>query len=455
MVFKTSMSLLLLAGCGLCFAFQDLRSATPLVIDGSDLAALQGAPIDELRLYRLQGNLWSPVLFQMDERNPDGSFFLPDDQVLDANDQLALQPQDAGELASTLQWPDDAEAQSHARIEIQIEDPVESAFRYVYLFRSSTLPFSSAPNYVTYDSVSDTLTGITYQVGFDSTGAVLSDLRTREGGTFSPDLLDREKLRISGSAIITTFSLDEDDLTVLGVQGVVGPIRLLRRVDAEVSLLGNTLPLALERHFYGRFFEIPSASGNVELPFGVSLTNIRISRDFNAMASGATLRDPNNSNLAIEGMPDPGVVTAITLSQQNAYWQEVSIDSFSMWNLMAFQGLAGNSLFYYRDNSAGGTADGTADTGDLISFGDHGVWFQNPDANAIQFSFGTQIEQNSQLTPSKAEAYIQTPFSLEISTASFTNQFWNFIALWGSDQPSAPVVPFLITFINNFGVPPL
>lgn len=450
---RNSSSLLFFIISGVVFGYQTIRIAQPVVVEGSLLKDFASAPISELHLRIWNGIEWQTLPFQIDERDINGSFFDPDDLLFDDNDTLAFQPQNAGQQAALTQWIDDAEARQNPRIEVTITDPCENATGYTYLYRSSTLNSGGLAALVTYNEVDDTISGATYQVGFDLSGTILSDLRFRDGDQLTPDLLDREKLRISGSIIISSFDIDEDDLNLVSVHVIAGPVRVLRRVDAEITLQAFTIPLALERYFYRRYFEVPMASGSINLPLGVSLTAIRFSRDFNDQANGGGLRDPNNANLTVDGTPDAGVQTMISAAQQAAYWSEFALNDFSLWNAMSFSGLAASTSFYYHDNSGGATADGTPDTGDMVSFADNGVLFSSPEAGAIQFSFGTFIDQGGNLNPAAIEDYIAQPLITTPLSQNFAQSFWEFVALWGTNTLQAPKVNFLVDFINTFGVP--
>lgn len=454
MIHKTwTLILLVWTFCG--FSFQEPRLGQPIVIEGANLPGIQGAPITSLRILVWDGTNWSQPSFQFDERGPDDSFFTIDDALFDANDVLALQPEDGGIQASSVHWPDDQEARSNPRIEIEVTDPAEGVSTYFYAYQTTQIPASS-PTGVSYDMDTDTITGTQYQVGFDPTGAVMTEFRFRFGEIFGGDILDREKIRISGVAIIIPFGFSEDDFNVTGMQVIEGPVRILRRVSVEIEVAGNPIALNLDRYFYRQFFQVPSGSGTISLPGGVSLNAIRISRDFNDMTIGLTsLSDPNNNKINVDGNPDAGVVTTINAQQQNAYWSQFDFDNANLWNAMTFPGLADSVDLYYHDDSTGGTADGTADTGDMVSFGDHGVLFNNPGAGAIQLSFGSYIDITNTLTSAKVVSYIQNPLTSSEVEERFMDSFYDFIALWGTNAPKAEDMQFLVSFVNLYGVPPL
>jgi len=439
----------------MALGYQPIRPGQPVVIEGSALSALAGTTIADLHLRSWDGDQWRAIPFQIDERDVNGSFFDPDDDLLDANDVLTFQPQDAGLQAALTQWIDDDQARLNSRIAIEIADPVEGGSTFAYLYASNTLAPGGAPDLIQYDDVADTITGANYRFGFDASGSIQSDFHFIDGKTLGPDLLDREKLRISGVAIILPFSFNEDDLTITDVQVIDGPVRVLRRVDAEITVQTVTLPLTLDRFYYRSYFTIPPAMGSVTLPDGVSLSAIRFSRDLNPMASGGTVRDPNNGALSVDGVADAGVQTTIAAMQQQAYWTEFQLGDFSLWNAMEIDGLAASTDFYYHDSQGGGTADGTGDSGDGMSFGDHGVLFTNPSSDAIQFSFANFVDEGGNLTGPRLTSYLQQPLQTQTESSDFDSAYWDFIALWGSDSNEAPDVAFLIDFINTFGVQPL
>ena len=76
-----------------------LRPEDPVEVPGSALPDLAGAPIADLALYAFDGSAWSPIPFQIDERDGANTYVANEDGLLDANDVLVFMARDLGSPA--------------------------------------------------------------------------------------------------------------------------------------------------------------------------------------------------------------------------------------------------------------------------------------------------------------------------------------------------------------------
>ena len=150
-----ALPLLLLAGPA---AAQDLanrtleRSVDVVVVEGEEVGdPILGTPNDRIRLYACRGSFMIPILFQIDQKDPSGTYCWNqgpvrrriqdnDEDRFDVNDELVFMVRDAGNRAqpgALRTVPGAADVQ-----ELRIVDPLDDseAWVYVYTFRGFTPP---------------------------------------------------------------------------------------------------------------------------------------------------------------------------------------------------------------------------------------------------------------------------------------------------------------------------
>lgn len=347
------------------------RPQEPLVTNGYDYPSLVGSDIDELVLYRNNGGMWEPIPFQIDEVSITGTFVMSEDGVFDANDELVFMARDAGDMA--MDWPNDAEARLNPRYVLTATDPLDPAgIGWVYLYRSSTLA-RSTDSYITWDEPSETLTGISYTVGFDTENFFgIADVTVN--GT-PVDILDRQKIRgdvvvlFFGSEISRTTFTEETLLSFITQTVTIdfpalGPIRAASGAD----LFGFS--------FYGAKAELNLALPLEDIsiaPFTVAhFEYFQTSFDLNDPAgtglSPATYYDSNSTTATIDGLSD-AIPTFPPVD-----WTQID-GSLGGWvTLQSINPANGTLTNYYLDDN---TVD-PDDTGDQQSYGDHGYRVDDP-----------------------------------------------------------------------------
>lgn len=116
------------------------RRHDPIQVPGGLLNRFQGVSLDLLRLYALREGAMRPVVYQVDERLPNGNFIFmlgekanprEANRVLDPQDFLVFRVQEAGDRAGPQEWP----AGAQAAVEIELEDPLDQGRGWVYLCR--------------------------------------------------------------------------------------------------------------------------------------------------------------------------------------------------------------------------------------------------------------------------------------------------------------------------------
>ncbi len=387
------------------------RGMEPVVIRGDSFPALNGVPVADVHAYAYQGGQWVAIPYQIDERSPTGNFFAPDDGLWDANDDFVVQPQDGGDMAPGWAWLDDVESKTRPRYELHCHDAVEVGSRYVYLFLSSTIVDTTTTTYVSFDSVNDKVSGGSYEVGFDNVSKFWTDLRIDEGGGYGPDLIDRQKTRIKGRVLFIDFTLTEEDYIVTSLLTKVGPVRLTRGSIGHYSILGIEIEGESTSDYFGAYMGSPVDT----LEVSSVINEVRMSLDLTTAAIGATLSDPLNPALVVNGIPDNGVQTNIPFPLLPDYWGKMQFGASSLVMAGDFSGVAPTNLVYYHDDFGGGTLDDTDDTGDGVSIGDYGVWLQNPVTGVHMLRRATYIGIGTTLSGPVCQAYFNSPISVSIA----------------------------------------
>jgi len=384
---------------GACLAFQlplaaqqaNLsRNLEPVIIRGDAFAELNAAPLNELFVFSYsQGDSsWHQIPFQIDEVGSNGSasgFFIADDGLLDADDELLFMTMDGGDRADS-SWIADEGSQSHDRYEIEIVNPLAPEEKeWVYLYRSTTLMAdSNLVDYVdwfpsqTSSAGEDTVRSLFYEIAHGRSGLPKDLSITAEGGGNGQDLVDALKFRASISAFGLTLPLTEDRIDFVAsaddsVRTIDGRIRIIRELEASLNIplipaiAFRTPPLFYYPHSCVFDIAIPDLSG---LPVTANIQSGRLSIDLNQNASGMGFLSANNDyDITVDGSPDtPDLQIDNVLPDGN--WVFIGGDQGSIVHLFPIAPtVAGTRLLYYKDDNS----TDSGDTGDEMSYGDTGI----------------------------------------------------------------------------------
>jgi hypothetical protein len=355
----------------------------PVVTTGDQFPDFSGAPVEELFLYAYRNGNWEMIPSQIDERNSQGHYFLPDDiPGLDDNDELSFMAADVGELypSGANAWITNPESQLNPRYQIAVFDSANSiVLGYVYLYRSNTL-INQAADYIEYrpgppqTTAADTVLGPTFTLAHHEKGFLdFLTIPPSLGGS-GTNLLDRQKFRIEIDFIVPIL-VNEDDFQnamVLPDSVLDGSVRVLKLLNLEVVIFGNTLPLSLFMTYFPYSVKISSELNLSALPLQVLL--IRQSLDFNDTAIGMTYYDMNvPAGVPVDGTPDAVPLTPVFFAPQ-VNWNHISGNQGTVVELFKFTPL-GTTEFghYYKDDDV----IDPEDTGDGKSFGDNGFLITN------------------------------------------------------------------------------
>jgi hypothetical protein len=248
-------------------------------------------------------------------------------------------------------------------------------------------------------------------MGFNTTWAFRDYLTL---GDSNVDLLDRDKLRITGTAFIPplppfAISADEEDIAKTGVHAIDGPVRVARVSTSTFTVVGEPTRITTTLFAYRSLVVQPAP---VVVPGAPAQDiHLRISVDWNEQASGMTYYDANNpTGTTIDGSLDVVAVTPATR------WTQVTGIPGTVVNVSQTPGgLGGTQSTYYRDDSAVDAGD----AGDGRSYGDAGFQVDDPVPGTytmlghIYFLTGTTANVGAVYVD-----YYDNPLELSVETAS-------------------------------------
>ncbi|GAB4577990.1 MAG: hypothetical protein Fur0022_07220 [Anaerolineales bacterium] len=339
-----------------------------VIATGEQMPVLLGEATDDIFVYAYTGGTPAQIPFQIDERNANGMYVPNGDGLLGETDELIFMANDAGEYEANplLSTPG---GDIYPDYVFTLNDPVTSEQAWAYVYTSPDLSPSFGEDDVSYDAGNDRIIspGL-YSTGFNATSSFRDYLTLGDG----PDILDRDKIRLEGYVFLPTlgFQLTENDVSKDAVHAIDGPVRVTRVVSSTVVLAGTPVTGTGTTFFYGPL--IVQAISLTTPPSPVVVEYLRNSIDFNAAATGMVYYDPNNAaGKTIDGTPDTLTITPA------AEWQQISGPDGTMITMVALpDSLAGMST-YFKDNSA----IDPDDTGDQMSYGDHGFQVSDPPQN--------------------------------------------------------------------------
>ena len=329
------------------------RPADPVVLKGDDLPMFKGKAPDSLVAFRYEGG-WVQIPIQVDERDvrsygvvydfldhwslndnggraeplypfleefytDPGTYMGPDtDPMLDDNDEVVFMVKDTGNKAPAIADPQGVVPGSG--FEVRVNDPLDGATGYVYLFQSAGgLDPSAGQSYVDYQFKLESgayletfrLVGINLELSTVSsqyyertfTSRLLSEvLRITAPGASGVDILDRYKYRIRRPLCqVTEESIERHEGAFVANKS--GPVRGIR------SHMGFRSGSAI-RHDY--FFYEQREDIVLHWLAHANKEGFHVFADYDPAAIGMAYFNNNNTGgVAIDGRPDsviPGVL---------------------------------------------------------------------------------------------------------------------------------------------------
>ncbi|MBN2413793.1 T9SS type A sorting domain-containing protein [candidate division KSB1 bacterium] len=411
------------------------RQYVPIILSNLDEPILKMDKNDWLAYsYNAQTKTWKAVPFQVDEVKTPGNYEHDEsndqfDPKIDNNDEIVFMPEDLGDRAPESAWVDIIDPEQSPRIELTVSDPLnESKKGWIYLFKNVNNPpivksyfsYSPPPN---TNSAADTVKTKDFILGHADNGFFNHVGFAPEVKT---DLMDRLKLRFAGKTFLgQSYNIDENSISPQSnpVSPFLGQVRTFRDVRTKIDL-----PIVGEKGFDPKLQYFPySVSGKVNLPvegvaaglIGVKL--IRLSFDLSPESKGMLFfSQKNRDGINIDGIPD-SLVSDIDNPNALNWVMATGRQGTILVFIKMPQVENANVYLYYHDNSAGGSADGTKDTGDGKSFSDMGVYIQSTsdaikasllDVNFTVYFINKDLSQDAAEWGDKLQVWESNPYQL-------------------------------------------
>ncbi len=360
--------------------WNNARDYEPIVMTGNDVSKYLGQNVSQIFAYSYNqaGDSWTQIPLQIDEKDDSSHVWVPTpNNILDANDEIVFMARDMGDQVPSIdKWIDNEDSRNYERYETIATDPNDGGNQaFVYFYLSSTLQ-DETQGYISYtppveDNGADIITGITYIEGHNDNGIPVRWEIPVEAGGDGTDILDRQKLRINAVYMIFNLAITEDWLVFIKFdEPVIGKVRVCRRIwftDFLLAMYTFNIPM----YYYP--FSIDSKGASVTIdPAEIQVSLIRQSFDLDLKDGAPDMKFYNaeNADISVDGESD--VMTPDLVFKPDVNWFLVTGDQGSIITLTELTEL-GTTQLYYRDDSLGGTMDGTADTGDNESWGDAGI----------------------------------------------------------------------------------
>ena len=408
------------------------RDYEPIIMQGSDFSQYVDQPVSQIFAYSYNQaqDSWTQIPIQIDEKDDSTHVWVPTpNNVLNNNDEIVFMARDMGDqVPSTDKWIDDEDSRNYERYEITATDPNDGGKQaFVYFYQSSTITdvTSSYMNYTAADgNGADIITGVSYIEGHTVNGIPDYWEIPVEAGGSGVDILDILKLRIN--AVYQVFDLKITEAWLIFVKfdnPIQGKIRVCRRIWLRDFLGFYTFNIPM--YYYPYSIYSKGASMTLD-PSEIQVSLIR--QSFDLLPSAANMRFHNNENtdIIIDGISDAVVPNLVF--KPNVNWFLITGSQGTVLTLTELTEL-GTTGLYYHDNSSGGTADGTTDTGDSESWCDNGImitgtnlagrfsisylnYFLSKDQSATigpefasNFTIPLNIIQNSQMVPVEMRSF--------------------------------------------------
>ena len=268
------------------------RDLEPIILIGSDVPLLRGAPTDEIFVYAYGAGALRQIPFQVDQVTYEDGYTSTVGDPLGSMDEILFMASDLGARVPALTIQSTLPI-SPTWYQIEVTDPLSPTVKgWAYVVRSSTLAETFGAGYVSFDEPSRQIRSSQYALGFATTHPGYDYLALNGSGI---DILDRTKLRLETALGTVT----EETLGSLPIDLIKnGPVRVIARQGAVIGYRGLILTVLSDT-----------------LPVGV--TTARASTDFSAAAAPSIFYNANTpAGVTIDGQPD--LVAATPLSR---WWQ--------------------------------------------------------------------------------------------------------------------------------------
>ena len=381
------------------------RRYVPITVLGKQLPAVE-TPTSQLAAFAFSAvdASWTAVPWQVDDIIIENNVRKynkaeAENDRIDAEDELLLMPHDLGDRAPTDLWLATADSVL-PRIEIALHDPLDGQQAWIYLFAVTAETWQPPNGYFSHtpgsaeQPAADWWHTPAYTLGLSANGWIDFVALSLDPQL---DILDRLKLRLAGKPGwpgYSAYSYTEDVMLWKKSAVRVKPVRSFQDQETLITNPLNFgakfLSVDYKLHYYPYSYKlvVPEDQLDSSLSALFGIKTLRQSLDFSPAISGARFYSDSTTSdaIAIDGQPD-ALTTALGQQIGDPVWMMVSGAFGSVVSIYRLPNVKGApAQLYYADRSDGGTADGTADSGDNLSFCDSGLLFQTQEQNQVLVS---------------------------------------------------------------------
>jgi hypothetical protein len=297
------------------------RSEDFILFTGELVPTMIGCETQSLHLYTYDPSGFHAIPFQIDKRDSEGRFVFPNETMrdplrdgtcLDSNDEMVFLIWDVGERAA-----EKAGVRGVERgVEIEINDPLDGAKAWVYLFYRPGSDPPATEDYISHrEEAGEEFIKSDYydlRIQLNRIGMHYLGLR-RPDGNWGEDILEGQRFGIKATllhgAIPVRFPEQEITKRIIGV--IDGPVRVVRGVLGHIKVKGIGLEMINET-FY--IYYPNGTVSPISLSFPVPISKVFLNLEaYTAMSYtdsiiGSTYLNPSNpQGVSLDGKPDPEI----------------------------------------------------------------------------------------------------------------------------------------------------
>lgn len=308
-------------------------------LEGKAIPQLQGEKVETIQIYRVgSGGYLETIPFQVDEKRGDftgarrtwafdqDSGKLAANGIFEADEVLLWALKDAGP-----KFHSQSSTENFRKIfEVALNEARDS---YIYITVSDRTAPKNQLSYLKYDAAKDQISAKGYEIAFNKKYPLVQEVLKIKNASLPYDILDRFKARFFlDIKNFFNFKFDEQKIKAKVMGTRVGPIRVIRRVQASKSLGPiKLIPKSkIDFYFYPYWFNVATEINNpVD---GAKMLNPKTQGlsgfDFNNYVLGSDLRtNLGGISLRLDGKNSGGLEK---ISGENLRWWSLSGVSGSM-----------------------------------------------------------------------------------------------------------------------------
>jgi hypothetical protein len=360
------------------------RSEDYILLTGADVPSLLDSDPHDLHLYAYGPAGFRAVPFQIDKRDSEGRYVLPNETIrdplrdgtrLDSNDELVFMIKDAGDRRPGGAWVDGAVR----GLELELNDPLDGGRTWAYLFERPGRESPETADYIGYRKEEDQEFIISdnyhYIAWLGVQGPHLLKLR-RPDGSWGRDILEGQKMGMVAELLqgAIPVRVPEGEINKRHIGVIDGPVRLIRgeMTFVRVKIIG--LDFVTET-FFADYFNGRVSPMRVNFPFTVSkmFLNVEFYQcfRFNDAIHGSIFQSSENpGGIMLDGIPE----TDVDITGDNTYWEVIGPEGYHLDIVdqgdFARHGLI-RTILLHEDEKTKGTPKNQA--GEILV----GYWFRN------------------------------------------------------------------------------